>query len=163
VADEDELVHAANSIIRALSAISSAITVKFLADNWVLVLVALTSGGMLAWPLLRGGAGGMAALSAAQAVQLMNREKAVVIDVSEPAEYAAGHVAGSRNVPVGSIESAKNLPTNKALPLVVVCPNGARASRAVAALKKLGHQSVHVLGGGVKAWREANLPVEKSA
>jgi rhodanese-related sulfurtransferase len=134
--------------------------VNFFVDNWILLLVAFVSGGMLVWPLVRGG--GVAALTAAQAVQLMNREKAVVIDVSEPAEYAAGHVAGSRNVPLGSIESAKNLPTNKALPLVLVCPSGARATRAVGLLKKLGHQSVHVLGGGMRAWREASLPVEKS-
>jgi rhodanese-related sulfurtransferase len=135
--------------------------VNFFVDNWILLLVAFVSGGMLVWPLVRGG--GAAALTAAQAVQLMNREKAVVIDVSEPAEYATGHVAGARNVPVGSIESAKNLPTNKALPLVLVCPSGTRATRAVALLRKLGHQSVHVLGGGMRAWREANLPIEKSA
>lgn len=134
---------------------------KFFVDNWVLVLVACVSGGMLLWPLIRGG--GRATLSTAQAVQLMNREKAVVIDVSEPAEYAAGHVVGSRNVPAGNIGTAKNLPTNKALPLVLVCPSGTRAVRAADALQKLGHQSVHVLGGGLRAWREANLPIEKSA
>ena len=78
---------------------------KFFVDNWILVLVACVSGGMLLWPVIRGG--GRATLSTAQAVQLMNREKAVVIDVSEPAEYAAGHVAGSRNVPAGNIGSAK--------------------------------------------------------
>jgi rhodanese-related sulfurtransferase len=135
--------------------------VKFFVDNWILVLVACVSGGMLLWPLIRGG--GRATLSTAQAVQLMNREKAVVIDVSEPAEYAAGHVAGSRNVPAGTIGSAKNLPSNKALPLVLVCPTGTRAARAADALQKLGHQSVHVLGGGLGAWRDANLPIEKSA
>jgi len=135
--------------------------VKFFVDNWILVLVACVSGGMLLWPLIR--SGGRATLSTAQAVQLMNREKAVVIDVSEPAEYAAGHVAGSRNVPAANIGSAKNLPSNKALPLVLVCPTGTRAARAADALQKLGHQSVHVLGGGLGAWRNANLPVEKSA
>jgi rhodanese-related sulfurtransferase len=135
--------------------------VKFFVDNWILVLVACVSGGMLLWPLIRNG--GRATLSTAQAVQLMNREKAVVIDVSEPAEYAAGHVAGSRNVPAANIGSAKNLPSNKALPLVLVCPTGTRAARAADALQKLGHQSVHVLGGGLGAWRNANLPIEKSA
>ena len=134
---------------------------KFFVDNWILVLVACVSGGMLLWPLIRNG--GRATLSTAQAVQLMNREKAVVIDVSEPAEYAAGHVAGSRNVPAANIGSAKNLPSNKALPLVLVCPTGTRAARAADALQKLGHQSVHVLGGGLGAWRNANLPIEKSA
>ena len=133
----------------------------FLLENWLLILVALTSGALLAWPSVsrRGGSG---AVSAAEAVQLINREKAVLIDVSEPAEYASGHAAGARSVPLGSIESSKNLPTNKALPLVVLCPNGAKASRAVSMLRKLGFQDVRSLGGGLSAWREANLPIEKS-
>jgi rhodanese-related sulfurtransferase len=135
--------------------------VKFFVDNWILIAAAFVSGGMLVWPLvMRGGRG--PAVSTAQAVQLMNREKAVVIDVSEPAEFAQGHVAGSRNVPLGGLESSKDLPTNKTLPIVLVCPTGARASRAAGVLRKLGHQSVLVLGGGVAAWREANLPIEKS-
>ena len=150
-----------NSIIRA-SRRRVLPLVKFFLDNWFLFVTALVSGGLLLWPMINRSAGG-AKVNAAQAVQLINREKAVLIDVSEPAEYAAGHVTGSRNVPAGNIGSAKNLPTNKALPLVLVCPSGTRAARAADALQKLGHQSVHVLGGGLGAWRDANLPIEKSA
>ena len=135
----------------------------FLLENWLLILVALTSGAMLAWPSLQQRRGGASAVSAAQAVQMINREKAVLIDVSEPAEYAAGHAAGARSVPLAQIESSKNLPSNKTLPLVVVCPTGTRASRAVGALRKLGFQNVRTLGGGLGAWRAANLPIEKSA
>ncbi len=134
----------------------------FLLDNWLLVLLALSSGALLAWPSLQ--RGGASAVNAAEAVQLINREKAVLIDVSEPSEYAAGHAAGSRNVPLAAIESSpKALPSNKALPLVLVCPNGSRASRAAASLRKLGFQDVRTLGGGLAAWREANQPVERSA
>jgi rhodanese-related sulfurtransferase len=136
---------------------------KFFLDNWVLFLAAITSGGLLLWPMVSRNAGGSTKISAAQAVQLINREKAVLIDVSEPAEFAAAHVAGSRSLPLGSLEKATDLPKNKALPLVVVCPTGARASRAVATLKKLGFENTHVLAGGLAAWREANLPVEKAA
>jgi len=135
---------------------------KFLLDNWLLVLVAVVSGAMLLWPSLgrRGGAG---AVTTSEAVQLINREKAVLIDVSEPAEYAAQHVAGAKNVPFGSIESSKDLPSDKSRPLIVVCPTGARASRAVGTLRKLGFENARALAGGLAAWREANLPVEKKA
>ena len=51
----------------------------------------------------------------------------------------------------------------KALPLVVVCPTGTRAGRAVATLKKLGFENARALAGGTAAWREANLPIEKTA
>ena len=136
---------------------------KFLLDNWYLVLAALASGGMLLWPSLMRGAAG-AALSTAEAVRLVNREKAVLIDVSEPAEFAAGHVAGAKNVPFGSIEAGnKQLPANKALPVVVLCASGARAGRAAGMLRKLGYEKAQPLAGGTAAWREANLPIEKAA
>ena len=95
-------------------------------------------------------------------MHLINREKAVLIDVSEPAEFAAGHATQARNIPFGSLEGSKSLPSNKQLPLVVMCPTGARANRAVATLRKLGHEKATALAGGLPAWREAQLPVEKS-
>jgi rhodanese-related sulfurtransferase len=139
-----------------------AATLKFFLDNWYLFLAAITSGGLLLWQAL-GNAGGGGRVTTAQAVQLINREKAVLIDVSEPAEFASGHATGSKNVPMAALEASKDLPKNKALPLVVVCPTGSRAGRAVAVLKKLGYENTQVLSGGLAAWREANLPVEKTA
>ena len=136
---------------------------KFFIDNWFLFLAAATSGALLLWPLLHRGAGGAGKLSTHDAVQLINREKAVLIDVSEPAEYAAGHVAGAKSVPLSQIETSNALPKNKALPLVVVCATGARAAKGVAALQKLGFENARALAGGLEAWRAANLPVEKSA
>lgn len=134
---------------------------KFIIDNWYLVFVALASGSMLMWPLLKNASGG--SLTPAGAVQLINREKAVVIDVCESEEFAAGHVGGAKNIPLNQLE--ERLPTtvkNKALPLVLVCATGARANRAVGIAKKLGHENVQAMAGGLKAWREASLPVEKA-
>lgn len=136
---------------------------KFFIDNWYLFAMALVSGLMLAWPKLRSGAQTSGAVSANEAVRLINREKAVLIDVSEPAEYAAGHATGSKNVPLAKLEAGSDLPKNKALPLVLVCATGARASRSVGILHKLGFENARALAGGLRAWREANLPVEKSA
>lgn len=135
---------------------------EFLIQNWYLVLAAVVSGGLLLWPQLKGGGGG-SSVNTAEAIRLINREKAVLIDVSEPAEFAAGHAGGARNIPFGQLEGSKDLPSNKALPLVLVCPTGARASRAVSLLRKAGHEKVLSLAGGLRAWREANLPVDKAA
>jgi rhodanese-related sulfurtransferase len=135
--------------------------VKFLIDNWMLVLIALGSGAMLVWPVIQGvGAGG---LSTGLAVQLINREKAVVVDVCETEEFAQGHIGGAKNVPLGELEQRlPDLVKNKSLPLILVCPTGARANRAVATAKKLGYEKAQALAGGLKAWKEANLPVEKA-
>jgi rhodanese-related sulfurtransferase len=134
----------------------------FFVENWVLILAAFVSGGLLVWPMV-GGGGGAGAVSPTDAVRMINRDKAVLIDVREPAEFAAGHVAGARNVPLAGLESSKHLPSNKALPLVVVCATGARSARAAAQLRKAGHAQARSLAGGTNAWRDANLPVEKSA
>jgi len=135
--------------------------VKFLLENWYLILAALVSGGMLAWPAIT--RSGNAKVSAAQAVQLINREKAVLIDVCDAAEFAAGHAAGAKNVPLASLGTATVLPKNKAVPVVLLCRSGARASRGVAILRKLGYEKATSLAGGLTAWREANLPIETSA
>jgi rhodanese-related sulfurtransferase len=144
--------------------------VNFLLDNALLILVALVSGGLLVWPMVRGGASG-GSIGTAEAVRLINREKGVLIDVCEPQEFAAGHAIGARNVPLGTLanakegtkDSTKGLPTNKALPIIVMCASGARSTRAAAALRKMGYENVQPLSGGNSAWRAANLPTEKSA
>ena len=135
---------------------------KFLVDNWILLIVAFISGAMLVWPMVRKGSGS-GSVGTAEAVRLINREKGVLVDVAEPAEYAAGHASGARSVPFGSIENSKDLPANKALPLLVLCPNGARAGRAAGLLRKAGYANAVSVAGGTAAWREAQLPVEKTA
>jgi rhodanese-related sulfurtransferase len=136
---------------------------SFILENWYLFAAALVSGGLLLWPVLTQGSTGGLRVSASDAVQLINRQKAVLIDISDPAQYAAGHAVGSRSVPLDTLESSRELPKNKALPVVVVCPTGSRAPRAVAILRKLGFENARALAGGLAAWRAANLPIEKTA
>ena len=127
----------------------------------MLLLVALSSGAMLMWPALQSAT--QSGLTPAGAVQLINREKAVVVDVCETEEFAAGHVGGAKNIPLNQLE--EKLPAavkNKAVPLILVCQTGARSGRALGIAKKLGYQHAQSLGGGLGAWKTANLPVEKS-
>jgi rhodanese-related sulfurtransferase len=133
--------------------------VKFLLDNWMLIAVALASGVALIVPVLGKGAG----LSPQDMVQLMNREKAVVIDVCSPEEFAQGHVIGAKNLPLGDLEAKlAQVVKNKATPVVMVCQVGARSARAAATAQKLGYENVQSLAGGLKAWQAANMPVEKA-
>jgi rhodanese-related sulfurtransferase len=135
--------------------------VKFIVDNWMLISIALASGGLLLWPVLQGAA--TAGLAPAAAVQLMNRQKAVVVDVCEAAEFAAGHIVGSKNVPLGELEGKlATAVKNKTLPLILVCQSGMRSGKAVAIAKKLGYEQAQSLGGGLAAWKAANLPIAKS-
>jgi rhodanese-related sulfurtransferase len=136
--------------------------VSFLIENWTLLAVALVSGGMLMWPAITGGKG-IGAISATDAVQLINREKAVVVDVCDAEELKAGHVAGAKSMPLSILESGlPGLVKNKATPVILVCASGMRSKRAVAVAKKLGYENTHSLAGGLNAWRAASLPVEKA-
>jgi len=132
--------------------------VNFIIDNWSLFLVALASGGLLLWPMVQGATGG--SLQPNGAVQLINREKAVLVDVSEPDEYARSHAVGARNVPLGELEARlPQVVKNKALPVLLICASGGRAARGAAVAKKLGYEQAQAVAGGLKAWKAANLPV----
>lgn len=136
--------------------------VDFVIANWSLILLALVSGGLLAWPMLSGGGTG-GGLTAAAAVQRINREKAVLIDVCGAEEFAAEHAAGARSIPLAELQDKlPGVVKNKATPLVMVCASGVRARRAVAIARKLGYEQADILSGGMKSWREANLPIERA-
>ena len=120
--------------------------------------MAALSGGLLVWQTIQGGGG--RGIAPAEAVRLVNREKGVLVDVCEPAEYQKGHAVGARNIPLATLADAKGLPGNKTLPVVVLCASGARAGRAAAQLRKAGYEKAVAVAGGNAAWREANLPME---
>jgi len=135
--------------------------VKFIIDNWHLIAIAFASGGLLLWPVLQGAV--VSGLEPSAAVQLINRQKAVVVDVCEATEFAAGHIVGAKNIPLGELEGRlASVVKNKTLPLILVCQSGARSGRAVAVAKKLGYEQAQSLGGGLAAWKGANLPIEKA-
>jgi rhodanese-related sulfurtransferase len=134
--------------------------VNFLINNWHLVLVALTSGGLLIWPLIKEQSNG---LTPQNAVQLINRAKASLIDVSDPAEFAAAHAKGSKNIPLKELETKLGVTCkNKALPVIFICPLGKRSATAATLAKKMGYLEAISLSGGLRAWRDANLPIEKA-
>lgn len=127
----------------------------------MLISVALVSGSLLLLPLIQGATAG--GLSAAQVVQMINRDKAVVVDVCEAEEFAAGHVVGAKNLPLNQLEDKlAGVVKNKTLPLILVCQSGARSARALPIAKKLGYEQAQSLSGGLGAWRTANLPLEKA-
>jgi len=134
---------------------------KFVTENIFLVAVAFVSGAMLIWPALRRGAGG-AAVSIQEATLMINRQDALVLDVREPAEFENGHVIGARNVPLSQLEGrVGELQKHKAKPVIVICASGNRSRSALGSLRRLGFEQVFELAGGVAAWQQAGLPLEK--
>ena len=133
----------------------------FVLDNIFLVAVAVVSGTMLLWPLLRSGGGGPS-VTTLEATQMINRQDALVLDVREQAEYAQAHVLNARGMPLSQIETRLgDIEKFKEKPVIVYCATNNRSSVAVAKLKKHGFTQVYSLNGGFAAWQQAGLPVQK--
>ncbi len=136
---------------------------EFITNNIWLVLAAVVSGGYFLWPWISRRASGASEVGPTAAVQMINRKNAVVLDVREQGEFNGGHISGAKNFPAASIEKrAGDLKKYSNKPVLISCASGARSHVAYAALRKLGFQDLHVLSGGLGAWKQANLPVEKS-
>jgi rhodanese-related sulfurtransferase len=106
----------------------------------------------------RGGRG----VSPQELVNLVNKEGAVILDVRDSKEFAAGHIVDAVNVPHTSLESRlPELEKYKEKPVTIVCKMGQHAGTAGAVLRKAGFASVSRLSGGMTEWRNQNLPVVK--
>lgn len=131
---------------------------SFLRDNWMLLVVALVSGGMLLWSLVRRPA---PEVSPQAAVQLINREDAVLLDVREQAEFQSGRLRGATHFPMSGLDAGMDqLSARRERPIIVYCQAGTRGATAVRRLQQAGFTRVVNLKGGLAAWREANLPLE---
>jgi len=132
---------------------------------WHMMLfgTAVVTGGMLIWPIFgRLFAGATPQVGALEAVQLINRRDALVLDVRASGEFASGHVPSSRNIPLAELGGRlRELEKFKSRPIVVNCQTGTRASTACSLLRKNGFGEVFALRGGLSGWTDASLPVEK--
>jgi len=129
--------------------------------NPLLALTALVAGGMLLWPLVRRTTGGPW-VNTTRAIELINRQDALVLDVRDAGDYGAGHILGAKHIPLARLdEGAGDLARKKERSLIVYDDGGERSAKAAAALKRQGFTQVACLSGGLDAWRQAGLPVEK--
>ena len=130
--------------------------------NMMLFGGAIATGLMLVWPLVMRPFRAGREVSVVEAVQLINRKDALVIDLRDTGEYEAGHIAGARHIPEKQLtERLKDLEKFKGRPLIVACRTGTRSGVAVQVLRRNGFAEAVSLGGGVGAWDQAGMPLEK--
>lgn len=136
---------------------------QFIQNNWPLILVLITSGAMLLWPLVGRRFSSVREVGALQATQLINRQNAVLLDLRDSKDFEAAHVPNAVNIPLSQLGGrAGELGKLTSRPLIAYCDRGARSRGAGSVLSKLGFAEVYTLHGGVKAWADAGLPVVKS-
>ena len=103
-----------------------------------------------------------AALSAMQAVRLMN-QGALVIDLRDRSEFDIGHIGDARNVPAADLEAqADSLKKWREKNVITYDATGSSGAGAARTLTKLGFTKVFNLEGGLNAWVKDNLPLTKT-
>jgi rhodanese-related sulfurtransferase len=135
---------------------------QFVINNWYLFLALAVILAMLIGPTLSQRRYGIKSVNPAEAILLINRESAVVVDVCEPNEYSTGHIPSAVNTPLSGLDKhLKPLEKHKKKPVVVACRSGNRSLRGAVMLRKHGFEKVYNLAGGLVAWQRDNLPLEK--
>jgi rhodanese-related sulfurtransferase len=133
--------------------------VQFLQQNWMLAAVAAVSGAMLVWSFIGSKLSGIEEADTLKATRLYN-DDALVLDVREDKEYAAGHIPRAKHIPLGQLAGRlKELDKYKDKPILVTCRSGNRSAHACRTLKKAGFETVYNQAGGILAWERANLPI----
>ena len=136
---------------------------EFLLDNLALVALFVASGTMLFWPEIARltGAGGEQ-VGTLEATRLMNQGSSLVLDIRDEKDFAAGHLPKARHIPLSQLSKrVEEIGKFKDKPVLVTCRTGAKAAAAARLLKQAGFTKVLALRGGVDAWQQASLPVEK--
>ena len=135
--------------------------IEFIKINWFLFVALFIVLFLLAYGPLMQKVYGIASVSPAQLVQLINHESAIIIDVCEPQEFKKGHLPNAINIPLGSIgERAVELQKYQKKTVVVSCLSGNRSMKGALMLKKQGAESVYTLAGGNSAWQRDSMPMD---
>ncbi len=105
---------------------------------------------------------GFKQLSPADAVSLINKEDALVLDVREANELVQGSIIGAKHIALSSLtQNVDTITTDKDKPILVFCKMGNRSAQACKLLLKNSHTKVFELKGGMNAWINEQLPITK--
>ncbi|MDO5530735.1 rhodanese-like domain-containing protein [Sutterella sp.] len=131
---------------------------QFLVQNALLILIAVISAGSLALPLFnRRRYGPM--VTPEQAVQLINKQDALVVDVRSQSDFKKVRIVGSVNIPATEIQGRlAEIPKERTV--LVVDNSGNMAAGASKLLRGIGYPKVFVLENGLVGWMRDKLPLE---
>jgi len=135
---------------------------NFVQNNWLLILVMLTSGAMLIWPFIQRRLSPTTEVGTLETTRLINSANAMLLDVRETAEFDGGRLPNAVHIPLSQLESRKDeLARATARPVVAYAMHDTRSRMAAKTLARIGFKQIYNLRGGYRAWKDAGLPVEK--
>jgi len=134
--------------------------IEFAGDQAMLVTAFVAITLLLIWTEISRRNRGYSELTTAQAVQKINQSDVSIVDISTSADFAKGHLSGSKHVTLSRFNKPDpELEQMKSGPVLVVCKNGQTAHQAATKLVKLGAGDVAVLKGGVTQWKADQYPL----
>lgn len=131
--------------------------VEFIANHWILsTLWIITLGAIVVYQQRSSGN----SVGPQQAVMLINRQDAVVVDIREKKEFDEGHVVDAINIPLAKLKQrVTELKKYKDKPVIVVCKLGQQSADAARTLKEEGYTQVYRMSGGITEWKSQSLPL----
>ena len=135
---------------------------EFVTNHWDLFLALGIILAMLMGNTLGSRLRGYTQVEPVDAVRIFNHEDAVMLDVREDNEFTEGHILDAVHIPLGKLgERMGELANMREKAIIVSCRSGHRSASACARLRKEGFETVYNLKGGVLAWQNAGLPLQK--
>jgi len=132
---------------------------EFLVNHWFLWTLFFILSAMIIASVISGQITNASAISTAQAVQIVNQQKGIFIDVRGEADYTKGHIADSINLPGSGLLEGVSTIKDKQKPVIVVSANGQGTLPLTKQLQENGFSEVYILKGGIQTWQEAKLPL----
>lgn len=128
----------------------------FASQQWILIAALLASIGML---IAHEGKKSGPALSPQQAINLVNREDGVFVDLRDAAAFKQGHIVDALHIPAAKVDARQNeLEAFREKPIVLVCNMGQQAGAAGKQLRAAGYAKVYKMAGGMIEWSNLQLP-----
>jgi len=135
----------------------------FVLQNWPFLSLFFVLLAVLAWFESRTTVGGITKLEPHSLIMLINHDNANVIDIRDSNAYKEVHIVGSVNIPMSQLaDKNKKLQKFKGKPIAVVCTAGVTSMKIAKELKKQEFDKIYSLNGGITAWKNASLPLEKT-
>ena len=132
---------------------------EFILNNIGYVALWVGSGALLLWPEISRLVGASSEIGTLDATRLMNQGSTLILDVRDGADFASGHLPRARHIPLQELTKRMDeIGKYKDKPVLLTSKGGNAALRS---LKQAGFTTVYQLKGGLAAWQQASLPVEK--
>jgi len=134
-----------------------ALFLEFLAQQWVLVGALLVTIIML---IMHESRRSGPSLTPQQAINLINAEEGVFLDLRDAGDYKKGHIVDSLHIPAAKLpERMAELEKHRERPIVLVCKMGQQSATAGKQLRGAGYEKVYKMSGGMMEWSNLQLPV----